>query len=93
MLYSKEEISRLAKEALHQFSPDIPIQRMNADTGIKADLVWRVLAQLSSKLGLKIPLARAVPRKGWKLSTIVGYVSHNQASFELLDGKEESIEQ
>ncbi len=92
MLYSKEEISQFTKEALSRLSPNIPIQRISADTDIEADLVWQVLAQLSLKLGLKIPLARVIPHRGWKVSTVVGYVFHNQVSFELLDENEENVE-
>lgn len=67
--------------ALKRFLPFNVFQ----DTEVRAADIAPLLKVLSERFGRQIVLKRRKPKKGWRISTIVGYVYHRQNEFSLLD--------
>ncbi|OHA25037.1 MAG: hypothetical protein A3D52_00660 [Candidatus Taylorbacteria bacterium RIFCSPHIGHO2_02_FULL_44_36] len=55
------------------------------DTEIEAADVVPLLEVLSGKIGRQIVLKMRKPKKGWRISTIIGYVYHRQDEFPLIN--------
>ena len=57
------------------------ITGVSMDTLIEPEEIEPILRDLSVIFGKQITLKRRKPRKGWRISTLVGYVYHCQDEF------------
>lgn len=51
------------------------------DTGVEAADIPPLLEILSERLGKRVILRRRKPKKGWHISTLVGFIYHRQDEF------------
>jgi len=57
------------------------ITSVSMDTEISPDEIVPLLSKLSAIFGKQISLKRGKPKRGWRISTMVGYIYHRQSEF------------
>ncbi len=77
---SRNRVRGLVKSIVVELGPHRSIADLSDETAIGSDLIRPILDRLGYFLDCNIPL-RSKPRGGWKISTVVGYVYHQQDSF------------
>jgi hypothetical protein len=87
MIMNRDQILAEVKTSLEEVRRrrNVLPGNIRADSAIEVGELYETLDELSKRIRMKVVFVRRKPRRGWRVSTLTGYVEHNQHTFPLLE--------